>query len=199
MLIIGDVHGKVDAYKKIVESYPGGTIQVGDFGFKEKHDWHMNNIDPEKHKINFGNHDYYPYLWKPHSTGNFTYRAANYINLPNKSLMTIRGADSIDQMFRTDGVDWFKEEEMNYKEWNGCFELYTQRKPQIIISHECPKAVRDHLFGIWENSGTSKALQQCFEIHQLELWIFGHHHESKDEVINGTRFICLAELETFEI
>lgn len=48
-------------------------------------------------------------------------------------------------------------------------------------------------------SQTRTMLQKMFEEHKPELWIFGHHHKSKDEVINGTRFICLDELETFEI
>jgi hypothetical protein len=34
-----------------------------------------------------------------------------------------------------------------------------------------------------------------WETHQPELWIFGHRHVPFDQVANGTRFVCLAELE----
>jgi hypothetical protein len=38
MIIIGDVHGKVQEYQKILQAYPEHEyIQVGDFGFSREH------------------------------------------------------------------------------------------------------------------------------------------------------------------
>ena len=68
-----------------------------------------------------------------------------------------------------------------------------------MITHDCPHEARKQLFGIDEKSITTNGLQAMFESHQPDLWVFGHHHKSKNELINGTRFICLTELETMVI
>ena len=91
LLLIGDVHGKVSKYGDIVSRHNGDSIQVGDFGFKEEHEWHIANIDPSKHKICFGNHDDTTYLNHPHSCGGWSYNE-------KLKLMTIRGAFSVDNV-----------------------------------------------------------------------------------------------------
>lgn len=193
MLIIGDVHGKVDQYWKLLQKHkPEWSMQIGDFGFKKPHDWFLENIDFMHHKIIFGNHDYMPYLHYPHSMQDVGY---NW----NEDHMTIRGAYSIDKAVRTEDVDWFADEEMTYDRWKKAITFYENNLPAAVISHECPQSVREQLFHISDKSITTNAMQQCFEIHQPELWIFGHYHQHKNEVINGTRFICLAELETFNL
>lgn len=35
LLIIGDVHGKINQYWKLIQKHNGRSIQVGDFGFKK--------------------------------------------------------------------------------------------------------------------------------------------------------------------
>ena len=68
-----------------------------------------------------------------------------------------------------------------------------------MFSHDCPQAVMEQLFGYKEKSRTRQALQQMFELHQPEYWFFGHHHFSVNTVINNTNFMCLKELEVFEL
>ena len=189
LLVIGDVHGLVDKYWKILQKHKGMSIQVGDFGFKQQHEWHLKNIDFTQHTINFGNHDDYTYLYQPHSCSNWSYAYES-------KLMTVRGAYSVDKAYRTENVDWWTNEELNYEEMQQAIDFYTFNKPKIMITHDCPQEVRQHLFYIHEKSITTNGLQVMFEQHQPDLWIFGHHHKSENEVINGTRFICLAELET---
>lgn len=113
--------------------------------------------------------------------------------------MTVRGAFSIDRIYRTEGVDWWANEELTYKEFNEVIDVYIKYKPKIVITHDCPHSVRKHLFGIDKKSITSNGLEGLFTQHQPEIWVFGHHHISKKEMINGTKFICLAELETLLI
>lgn len=193
ILIIGDVHCKIKEYKKIIDSTELNSIQVGDFGFREEHNWHSQEIDSLKHKINFGNHDYYPFLEYPYSLGNFSF-------LFESQVMTIRGAESIDKWKRKEGVDWFPEEENTYQVFEEIIELYLERKPKIIISHDCPKSIAENYFIYGEStSRTTSAFQFMFENYQPELWVFGHYHESKTVVENNTKFICLNELETLEI
>jgi len=187
--IIGDVHGKIYEYKKIINNSKF-TIQVGDFGFKEEHQWHLMNVDSSKHKINFGNHDDYSFLHEKHSLSNYSIDK-------NNNLMTIRGAFSIDRRYRIEGRDWWANEELNYNEMLEVVDIYAKEKPKIVVSHDCPQIIRQHLFGVTEKSITSNGLQTMFETHQPDIWLFGHHHRSKNVNINGTQFICLNELETY--
>ena len=48
-------------------------------------------------------------------------------------------------------------------------------------------------------SRTRQAFDAMMSIHRPKLWIFGHWHRSRNEMIDGTRFICLAELEHKDI
>lgn len=192
LLIIGDVHGRINDYWKLVNTYKGSSIQVGDFGFKKQHDWFLKNIDYTRNRINFGNHDDYSFLHKPHSLSNWSYD-------PRIELMTVRGAYSIDKAQRTENIDWWANEELNYVEMQDAIDFYNVNKPKIMITHDCPDQVRRYLFGIVNKSITSNGLQSMFEDHQPDLWIFGHHHRRKEEIINGTKFICLEELGTYMI
>lgn len=191
MLIIGDVHGKVHDFEKLVCNQIS-SVQLGDFGFKKSHDWFMENMDLENNKILFGNHDFYPYLYEKYSLFDYDFNSS-------KNMFFVRGANSIDKQLRTEGLDWFSNEEISYSKFQEIIEDYESKKPRIVISHDCPQVVRQSLFGINEKSTTSNGLQAMFEIHQPDLWIFGHHHKSKNVKIETTNFRCLAELEVFEI
>ncbi len=190
MLVIGDVHTKIEMYYEILKKHNfQKSIQVGDFGFKRAHQWHLDNLTDD-HKVNFGNHDDYNFLNEKYSCGNFSF---------SNDIMTIRGANSIDRYNRIENTDWFSNEELNYNEMGLCIDSYIENKPKIVISHDCPDEICKSLFGIYDKSITRKGLQSMFEIHKPDLWIFGHHHESKNVNILGTQFVCLNELETYLI
>lgn len=197
MIIIGDIHCKVDQYFQLIKNEQS-SLQVGDFGFKEEHDWHLENVS-NHHRVNFGNHDYYPYLNKPHSCGNFSY---------DGTIFTIRGAHSIDRHKRLESVDWFENEELNAVEQLEVLDAYLLHKPEIVIAHDAPMFVTTELFGFPKpmdidylkyKSQTRALLEHLVKEHPPKIFIFGHFHKSKDEVIEGTRYICLKELETFNL
>lgn len=187
--LIGDVHGKLVDYYKIV-STGKKTLCVGDFGFKKHWDWHLQHIDSDDHRILMGNHDYLPYVYKKPSLGDFGVF---------EDFFVVRGAKSIDRHVRTDGINWFREEELTYEYAIRGFDLYEKVKPEIVVTHDCPHSIRHTLFGITDKSDTSNMLEAMFQIHKPKIWVFGHHHRSKDINIKGTRFICLSELETLEL
>lgn len=192
LLLIGDVHGKINSYWKIIQKHKKRSIQLGDFGFKKEHEWHLENLDSDLHKVCFGNHDDPSFLNSPHSLGDYSF-------LEEYSLMSIRGAFSIDKITRTEGLDWWPNEEMSYGELSNCVDFYAEKKPKIVVSHSCPEEIRKELFGIFEKSITSNAMQIMLSLHKPDLWVFGHHHLYKNRTINGTKFICLPELETLMI
>lgn len=190
MIIIGDVHGKTGLYHGIVRDLKEKTIQVGDFGFERPHRWHMANIDPDQHKVLFGNHDYYPLLHERHSLGDFMFQ---------DGIMTIRGAFSIDKDDLTKGFDWFEEEQLDNEKCIEVVDMFSSLKPSIVITHDCPTEVFNYMSGRPDKTQTRQMLQVCFIHHQPDVWVFGHHHRSFETQMNRTRFVCLAELETFHL
>jgi hypothetical protein len=192
IMVIGDVHGLLGDYQDLIHKHKGMTIQVGDFGFKKEHTWHLKNIDSTKHKISFGNHDDYTFLNEPHSLGNYTY-------MEEYGIMTIRGAYSIDKQWRTEGKDWWPNEELNMEEMQEVIDKYIQIKPKIVITHDCPQFLRELWFGIEDKCMTTNGFQFMFYEHKPDMWIFGHHHKDISDDVYGTKFVCLDELGTIII
>lgn len=192
ILIIGDVHGKLNGFAGIMlDEKPRFSIQLGDFGFKKHHDWFLGNMDTSRHRILFGNHDYYPYLDKPYSLGDFHEQV-----LPSgRKLFCVRGAWSIDQMQRIQGIDWFPEEEMDIMRWNECITAYERFKPDMVISHDCPYSIYREFFSIHQPNRTCMGLDTLLDIHPPGKWIFGHHHKPRTESFRECEFTCLGELQ----
>ena len=193
--LIGDVHGKFREYKAIVDASEQPTVQLGDLGFKTEHNkiLYSKSFDRKRNKVLFGNHDFYPFVMRPHSLGHF--------GMYN-GMFFVRGAYSIDQSTRVWGKSWFHEEELTYAQAYEAIERYAKDRPDIVISHDCPsdigRMIHSH-HSYDKPSFTATFLQNMFEIHQPRLWVHGHHHKSYRIMANGTQFVCLAELETLVV
>lgn len=175
------------------------SLQVGDMGIgfsdggansKNGKSW-----SPEidlNHKFIRGNHDD-PSVCESHP---------NYLGdwgfLPNPNIFYMSGGFSIDREWRTRGLDFWEDEQLSDEEMQKALNDYKDNKPKIVASHECPVGVKN-LFvtnppKLEIDSRTEKILQDMFEIHQPDYWIFGHHHQFKEKDFNGTHFVCLDEL-----
>lgn len=205
-LFIGDVHGKYRQYKRILKEHKD-TIQVGDMGvgfrkfmgWNEDDPWYPNPpydlmVETNARFIR-GNHDN-PMICKEHTQW-----------IPDGTVdgdtMFVGGAVSIDKGYRMSGYTWWEDEELSYYELDKIIQKYQQVKPRIMVTHECPEYVANYmthrLYKLDMPSITRKAFQNMFEWHQPDIWVYGHWHLSFDETINGTRFVCLNELETKEL
>jgi hypothetical protein len=167
------------------------SVQVGDFGIGFLNEYGLvDTLHADKrHKFIRGNHDD-PALCKerPGYIADGTY--------DERGILYVGGAWSIDWKFRTPGYTWWPEEELNTPELARMHELYVHHKPRIMVTHDAPTSVSFDMFirgtqKIWHKTRTAEALEGMFLRHRPETWIFGHWHEDRDEVINGTRFICL--------
>jgi hypothetical protein len=138
----------------------------------------------------FGNHDHYPMLHNQHSLGDWSL---------DDDVLYVRGARSVDRAVRTEGVDWWANEELEYKQFQVLIDFAHSRKPRMIVSHDCPQSVTETVFGHSGKSITGQGLQRLLEVCAPALWVFGHHHRSVDVTIGGTRFKCLNELECFQL
>lgn len=198
MRLIGDIHGRLSTYKWLIKDVKE-SIQVGDFGI---------GFDQ------FGTHTYINKYLDSFS-GNHRFIRGNHDKLEEcklcknwipdghieNDIMFIGGANSIDKNDRIEGVDWWRDEELSYREFDRLIELYEKTKPRIMITHECPnsisKLLKENIFK--DHTITRQAFDSMFEIHQPELWVFGHWHLSYNNTVNNTKFICLDVYETMDI
>lgn len=227
--IIGDVHGKYEQYKRICAG-TDYSLQLGDMGFNYDP---ITSLDANKHRFFGGNHDGYhltpvdldendPQVIDPknhyvvtdrvynmhrfpkHSLGQWGTWEIPEVNSPNLSkIFFVRGAWSIDQKWRTEGIDWFKEEELNQRQARAAFEDYKRCKPDFVVTHCVPTEFLPSLRLLYSDgkpipTQTGSLLQAMFDYHKPKLWVFGHYHQDLIKEYFGTFFICLSELSVLE-
>ena len=168
------------------------SLQVGDMGI-----FNQNTFDdlvlPSQHKFFRGNHDN-PKLCQKHSNhlGDWGY-------IPEMEMFWVGGGFSIDWKYRTPDLTWWRDEELDYSILLDVIEKFSDTKPKIMVTHECPTYIKHYALTNYDKSyavsRTESALQTMFENHKPEIWIFGHHHKKIDVTITQddgiTRFICL--------
>lgn len=200
MLLIGDVHGKWNSYIDKVKDHEA-SIQLGDFGIGFAREDTMKKAKLDKffaentgHRFIRGNHDN-PEVCKHHP---------NYIanGTFENGMMFIGGAFSIDKAWRIAGEDWWEGEEDSYQELMDLIVQYENNKPSIMITHDAPDTVARQMFNFYTASNESRtrsAFETMFEIHKPDAWFFGHWHKTKDLNVLGTEFVCLDELNTYDL
>lgn len=191
--LIGDVHEHYGRYHRLLRKAKS-TIQVGDFGFKYTT---LSAVDARRHRILGGNHDNYDDMtnW-PHFLGDYGVHTVEGFG----DIFFVRGGLSIDRHTRTEGVNWWANEELGMA---GCYEAlaeYRKVKPTFVVSHSCPLSIIPHVTESLHiiPSRTSQLLEEMFAAHIPQLWVFGHYHRSFSKVIDGTTFTCLKELECLD-
>lgn len=199
MKFIGDVHGKYGTYKKLIKENKD-TIQVGDLGIgfrKWPHgEWTTNPPYDEMVKANArfirGNHD------NPAVCRNNTQWIED--GTVEGDCMFVGGAFSIDWQYRYPEFSWWHDEELFEDAMTEISGTFNEVKPRVMVTHDCPGIIVSLLpYNYKPTSRTSRFLEALWAQHQPEVWVFGHHHNSFDSVVNGTRFVCLAELEMKEL
>lgn len=192
--IIGDIHGKYDEYLNIAKNCKS-TVQLGDFGFN----WSvLDQLDHHYHKVIGGNHDNYDIVGNfPHYLGDF-----GTASVEGLEFFYVRGERSVDAHLRTEGVSWWRNEELSMAESYAAIEAYCAAKPQLVITHGCPSSIIPFVCtnpAKHHPSRTAQMLEAMFENHRPKLWVFGHHHKSESFHVMPTKFICLNELDTLTI
>jgi hypothetical protein len=192
LTFLGDVHAKL--YDMRIDRLSGTVIQVGDLGFGFRKIDNNTIIKPITHFIR-GNHDK-PEFAKLHPSylGDFGYK-------PEWGAFYMGGAASVDIENRTEGLDWWRDEELSYAQSLEALDLYDRVRPEIVISHEAPADVPEvmKLIRSKRNTNTSYALREMFDIHKPKYWVFGHYHQNSKMSILGTQFVCVGELSTWQL
>jgi len=200
-IFCGDVHGKFEQYKKIIKQHKN-TIQVGDMGVGFRRwphgEWSQNPpyalMVEQNARFIRGNHDN-PNVCAGHSQ---CIPDGKIIN----DMMFVGGAYSIDWKYRIPEYDWWDDEEIPQEWFDIIKQAYSVMRPACMVTHDCPyfiyPMIHSHHF-VDIPSRTPKALEAMWQMHKPKVWVFGHHHKSFDQIVDGTRFVCLAELEVKEI
>lgn len=206
MRFIGDVHGRFEQYESLIGEV-GQSVQIGDMGigFCTKDDNGV-VICPNPpyeamrregiHRFIRGNQDdpnecRSQELWieDGHIEGDVFYCG---------------GALSAGREHRTEGLNWWPDEELSDSEFVGVRERYLEQKPKLMVTHDCPYFVAEEILRLHQIdkpvalSRTRKSFEDMWEFHKPDTWIFGHWHLSMDKVISGTRFVCLDQLEVID-
>lgn len=204
--LIGDVHGKFKPYRKLIRDIPF-SIQVGDMGvgFRRNHGdmaWYSNPpfdaMSEGRHLFIRGNHD------NPEVCRRQKYWIPDGALLP-EGIYCLGGAVSIDRAYRTEGLDWWPDEECSYAELERMIDEYASFKPEIVITHDCPASVANEILAafnmrkIEDGSRTRVALERMLERHRPRKWFFGHWHVSLTFERDATTFQCLDELESTDV
>lgn len=201
--VVSDVHGKFDQFLPLLNNCDY-LVQLGDFGYNYEC---LALVDKRKVGLVGGNHENMPELIKiPHYLGDY-----GSAKLGHFKFWFVRGEFSIDRNIRIDrelkGLwpkTWFENEQLNDNERQSCLREYGMMKPKVVMSHGCPIFIKEKIsnpdimrsFGWPEdmNSVTQQLLQDMWDVHQPELWIFGHFHRDWYHVEGNTTFICMKEL-----
>lgn len=193
---IGDIHGLNEEYLDIVNRSEYPTVQIGDYGCGFVHN-----------PIGFNNHKIHRFIRGNHDDPSQCKAEANWIEdgTFEDNMVFVGGAGSIDRAWRTQGVDWWPDEQLNIVELQNILDQIIAVQPEIIISHECPDFVADM---ICEARGYSKfnddsrtriMLEMIYTHYSPKLHIFGHWHANINMLVGQTRFICLNELNFIDI
>ena len=120
-------------------------------------------------------------------------------DIDGRRFFTFGGANSIDKMFRTEGVSWFPEEVPNGEEYEEGLKNLEANDFQVdyVLTHTGPREV---IYAMGYEDLTAdevalrKYLQQVADSTDFKAWFFGHFHT--DAEIED-RFFCLFdELKT---
>ena len=206
---IGDVHGKVDRYKEIVQGGANDiTIQVGDFHveYGDEVSWCSKADLPKTGMDNYiipGNHDDWEWILKhakdPITDAPFFYSGTLDYFSSNLHICWVAGAASVD---KNHNPDWNPNEEMGMAQALQIADCYKNEWENIdvIVSHDCPYQI---LFDMYhssqvEKTKTNELLQHMFDTKAPKLWVFGHHHQRFVRIIGDTTFVGLGECDYFD-
>ena len=203
---LGDVHGNFDQLPDLLNGIKTDVLCVGDYGwgFEEPID-----LDVPFKTIR-GNHD------DPMKAKNHPHYLGDY-GMTKEGIAYISGAYSIDRFHRVPGVSWWHNEELDEEDWYNIQDMFNEHNPKVVLSHDCPQMICRIMASIaiatnpitesWgyppNPTKTSTKLQElwdsCGELTKPRIWVFGHWHVPFDQIIRGTRFVCIPTLTVKEI
>jgi hypothetical protein len=203
IIIIGDVHGEFARLNVIINKHkPDVILACGDFGYWPK--FRSQEIKPGNTKIYFcdGNHEDHHSLIDlmeyvrdkpiPIQKNVFYMPRGTVLEIDNKKILFIGGAESIDKEYRIPGKTWFPEESITQEDLDKLPDI----KPDIIISHTCPAFVMEEMnMTYWGDKSPDEQsptlLNKVYEKYKPARWYYGHFHQEFRYLKDNTQFVGL--------
>ena len=191
-IFLGDVHGNLNHCLKLSETNPDATIvQVGDFGVGFIPQDIFYRL-PANFKFFPGNHDCRVLCHQlPHCLG-------DYGEVDGKFFF-VSGADSIDRANRIEGVSWWPDEQLTYKQSEDCLYKWGTSICDILVAHDCPQSFAESYKLIYDKTLTRNLLQMMIELKKPKIFIHGHHHKKLRHTFNGIQVVELGIDEPYPI
>ena len=169
LFLIGDIHGHIDEYLKLLASLPPGSrsIALGDM-YLGRPGVHLPELLPED-KFLRGNHDD-PALCRAHPN-----YLGDYRYLPDDGRFFVSGAQTASWRVLGHSKYWYRDEELSESDLDKAIAMYKETRPKLVISHTVPsEAAREILKDLNGSyflnkhgdveSRTSRALQEMFDL-----------------------------------
>jgi hypothetical protein len=117
----------------------------------------------------------------------FHLRRGEIYTICDKKILTFGGAESIDKVYRIEGISWWKDEIPNYYEMDICLanlELHSY-EVDYIIAHTCPLTLSKMLASklnltLRDTDPTTKMLEHIVSITKFSDFYCGHWHIDED-------------------
>lgn len=127
-----------------------------------------------------------------------------YYTIDGMTVWCMGGAESIDKIYRTEGVTWWREEIPSMKEtWHGFDTLEEHgNKVNIILTHTLPQMLMPIYFRDISpiNDPTGVYLNEIYRRVEFKQWFCGHMHRDVDKPMYKLRVLYnqVAEVNTKE-
>lgn len=213
-LFIGDIHSDFESFEFLCEfmltEVTGiyKVVQIGDFGFwPNQKNWLWYPKSSLSVPVYFidGNHEdhlvlqakelYEPtkltekfdayYIYRGYAEGAFVYCG---------------GATSHDRPLRTEGVDWFRQENISELDLTRAIDASRGLPIQVMVAHDTVKeAFRLIKEPQWVFADHNRELlEQLFYSVKPKLYVHGHYHFYRDYEYMDCRFLCLKNPDSFK-
>ncbi len=199
VLILGDIHGQWLCADQTIDkamSHEGNfdaIFCVGDVG----HYWTTKKEDIWTTKYDIpiywldGNHECYPNmdLWKENKYGRTYIPRGSAHEIADLKILTCGGASSVDKAWRTQGVDWWPEEDITYRDIERG--LSHEGPFDILLSHERPENYgwpfdfKDLRCGV----SNRLALEAMVNEYKINMVFHGHYHVEHIGIFNGVTVV----------
>ncbi len=215
VLFVGDVHANSNFIKRVYahaeDQAAEAIVQVGDFGWWPRNPQGKNFIAGVSKLATEtdiplifvdGNHEDHDQL--PHDADELVELKPGLYYLPrgvviplgDARVLGIGGAVSVDKQWRTEHVDWFRDEVPNFSQFHRA--LTAEGPIDVIVAHDLPTGMElDLTFPVDDNTAAycqshRDGMLEILQEHQPVLWVGGHYHQRVSQEVEGTRVECLA-------
>ncbi|MBW7856887.1 MAG: metallophosphatase family protein [Leptonema sp. (in: Bacteria)] len=213
-LFVGDIHSDFESFEFLCEFMLNEVrdiyriVQIGDFGFWPNQNdwlWYPKSRLSVPDKYIDGNHEDHSVLQKQELlkptklTEKFD---AYYIyrGYADDLFVYCGGATSHDRSLRTEGIDWFKQENISEQDLRRAIDASRGKQIQVIVAHDTVReAFRLIKEPQWVFADQNRELlEQLFYSVQPKLYVHGHYHFFRDYEYMGCRFLCLKNPDAFK-